>query len=154
MRQKDLDELQRLVNEEQQNLCSVGKPLIQKLLDEATPDPEPPKPPEPPEYWFDLDRIRARVMSGKKTISVVDAADMIEALDRVLACHTVLEAMGIDARRYEKGRHSHYAVSAMLLRRAIDARCVTPNGREDGHMMYVKAGEDGKLVCAFCGRVE
>ena len=35
--------------------------------------------------------------------------------------------------------------------RTPDAACVTPNGRIDGHMAYVRhAG--GKLVCAFCGK--
>lgn len=31
-----------------------------------------------------------------------------------------------------------------------DPRCVSPNGRTDGHGAYVERAADGRLVCAFC----
>lgn len=32
--------------------------------------------------------------------------------------------------------------------------CITPNGRLDGHMGYVKGDGHGGLVCAFCGKAD
>lgn len=41
----------------------------------------------------------------------------------------------------------------MLFRgRTPKAPCVSPSGRIDGHMKYVKGHSKGRMRCAFCGR--
>lgn len=43
-------------------------------------------------------------------------------------------------------------VKVLRFGRTPNAKCVSPNGRIDGHLTYVKTGKKGTLVCAFCGR--
>ena len=153
MKKVELDRLRFLVEHEQQNLCSTGRPLILKLLDEAEPEPEPEQPLEEVELGFDLERVRdhARV---RKRVATGEVRGMVDAFDRLIVLQHDLEHMGVDARKDGNFpyRHSHYAAAAHMLRRALDGKCETPTGRLDGHGVYVKFKEDGSWVCAFCDR--
>jgi hypothetical protein len=42
-------------------------------------------------------------------------------------------------------------VKVLLWGRVPSAPCVTPNGRVDGHMSYVRTDAKGRTSCAFCG---
>ena len=117
MRQAELDRLRYFVENEQQNLCSTALPLIEQLLGEAKPEPEPPPPHEPVELEFDLEYVRHRAKIRRRVASE-DVMEMVEMVDRVLACQENLECMGVVARQSENRpfRHSHYAAAAAMLR--------------------------------------
>ena len=154
MRQSELDELQRLVNDERQNLCSKGAPLIQRLIDEAEPEPEPDPPQRFPVFRFDFTAMK--VILGRDApgrfarLEMDELREVAGTMTRLWKCQRLLHQMGVDARAYNDSmRHSHYAAAALMLERVIDGKCVTPTGKDDGHMVYVKS-VDGKMVCAFC----
>ena len=114
---------------------------------------------EPVELEFDLEKLRARARSEKTSAMMMvprgDFGKLIETIDRVVVAQHDLEHMGIDARQPDNKpfRHSHYSAGAHMLRRALDGKCVTPNGRTDGHGVYINMLEDGTTVCSFCKRV-
>ena len=67
------------------------------------------------------------------------------------ACPKCGATDGISCTPGEWPRCWRCGVTVLRWGRTPTAPCVTPNGRVDGHMSYVKTDSRGRMTCAFCG---